>query len=364
MVLSLPVWGNKIASTFKDQEEDIVPLQYAVVQLTMKTINTKAATTGHMLEIKTMRSLPGLSLSAFRLLPFDTFAHSLQGAAAMYERFTAEKASGAADDEANESPNENQGLIKSNISSSVHFISTRIDNTAGIFAVGPDGKIVLHVSEPIADLSHSQVVVHFDPTTLGFASVSGNEEYIAKTLNVMTIAKAVQLFVIVDTYRPKEAAQGDTSAHGFVRVDVSSIINSVTHNATLKDPETSYVAKTVSAANLKHFLLYEGLNSQLDLTIDTRCVSKKPNTDPRFVEPTSTLVSQDARWQRGYFLNFFFAQSAVLSIVLPSIASVGDAVERARRALQPIEMLQTMEGVVFDEVEMPQTTEGVVFDEV
>lgn len=193
-------------------------------------------------------------------------------------------------------------------------------------------------------------------------TIASEQEWVAKLFNVAAVLKAVEVFVVLDNYRAKDVAPADLVLDGFARVDVSAVIRHVlaAKASTVADPDAdTFLTQSMPPTSLKHVVLFQGLVPELDLAIDVRFMTKKVGAVVTDVagasqsEPTTTLVHSDARWQRAHFMHFFLNQKPVLTVMLPSLASVGSAVERAKRALQPVALVHHIEGACFEEEEEP-----------
>ena len=198
--------------------------------------------------------------------------------------------------------------------------------------------------------------MQFDPAALGVSP--GHEEWVAKLFNVATMLGALQLFVVLDTYRSKDVAASDLVLEGFARLDVAAIIVRMqgARLAEIDPAADAALAQALPASSVKHVLLYRGVAHDVDVGLDVRFLNKKLGAlveGGAMGEPTSTLVHTDSRWQRAHLLHVFLQQVPVLTVVVPTLASLGNAVERSKRALLPVALVHTVADAEYEEEEEP-----------
>ena len=97
-----------------------------------------------------------------------------------------------------------QSLIRGNVSTGVQLVCVSPRATHGVFSMGADGKIRLHLTAPLSDIPAGGINVRCDTEAHGCAP--GGEDWMAKLLNVAAILGAVQLFVTLDAYRAEGRA--------------------------------------------------------------------------------------------------------------------------------------------------------------
>ena len=76
MLFTLKTWGSKIENVFKLQKEDVQPFDIAIVQLALKSSDSKK--TDEMLELRSFKVLEGASAAAKALVPPSILPASLQ----------------------------------------------------------------------------------------------------------------------------------------------------------------------------------------------------------------------------------------------------------------------------------------------
>ena len=386
MILSLTVWGSKLCATFKSQKEDIMPFSFAVFQLGMRSLATKGPSTGMSLEIKTVTGLPLLSASAARLLRYDVFPHSIQEAVTAKERFleTPEPAAEGG------GVYKDQSLIRGNLSSTVQLVSVTPTEADGVFAINSDGHLIFHFDKPVGDVSANSVKVVYDNTTFSAPSTPEGDEWVTRLFNVGMKLGAVQLFIVIDTYRAKDHMTEETVLDGFARVDVHTLIGkilAVKPSLVLPDtPLAAYVipvslsssspctlsqvlttlpdhnslsdVQAVPNGSVKHLAFFASCGRELDIAIDVRTMSKKVGAivegGPEG-EPTNTIVHGSSRWRKAKNAHFFFEKNPVFTAFIPLLENVGGGgAALARRALPPIQLTYSIPDVTFDDEEEEQ----------
>ena len=82
MVINAMFWGEKILTVFKEQKQDLLPFQFGIVQMYIKSNSSNASENGRMLEFKNFVSLDTsiYNPSSFKLLKTDNLlGTSIQG---------------------------------------------------------------------------------------------------------------------------------------------------------------------------------------------------------------------------------------------------------------------------------------------
>lgn len=198
MVISGKIFGNKIASVFgkNNNNGDLMPFQLAVVQLGMKSLTSSCSIeSGHMLDIKSITSLPHVSISSPRILPLSLFGSTLQSNQIKRDNFLAGQ---MVPEDQREGLN--MSMIRSALSASYSVVDAGyVQPKQGVFAVAPDGKLRMHVLEPIGDIQARVVDVYFDSRDHG----SKDLRWMAQLFNVCSHFSATRLIVTYDGYKNK-----------------------------------------------------------------------------------------------------------------------------------------------------------------
>ena len=347
MVLSLKIWGNKFKQTFAGRAEDVPPFAFAVVQLGMKSMQSSASSSGLMLEVKSMGLAEGVSPASTALLRADLFPATAAGSTALRERMLGD-APPAAEDPPREADLD-QGLIRGNVSSGVQVLCVSPRPQNGVFAMGPDGKIRLHVATPLGDVAAGAVSVRCDAEAHGGAG--GGEDWMAKLLNVAALFGAVELFLLLDAYRAKDVPPADLVLEGFARVDAAALVRQVAGCPPAPYRHEDWSEPAFPASSAKHVAIFGGCVPEVDLAVDTRRMTKRAGAAveeyPR--DPSAAVLHPQGRWQRANLVNVFFQKRPVLAFMVPTLESMG--VERARRALVPASVVVELDGASFEEEE-------------
>ena len=340
MVLSMMVWGKGFLNVFKDQKgEDLQAFDIAMVQLSTKSTSSTGMTSGNMLEVKnfTKNSYPSLNLLGTRLLP--TMAKSLVDSAVMRSRFLdGSHLPPAAEGTKNKI---NQEWLKGSISNTVSIVKVTADQ--GTFAIGPDDVLRFHVTQPLADLPCAQMTVQCDAGVFG----ADNKDWVCKLFNVLTLMGAMELLVILDSYKASklESEGEDSVLEGFARVDVPALIERLlTKKLHSSGLDVSYVKEAFGEAAAKQMAVFK-LEGDVSVVFDTRLLSKKHTVE---VGIKTTLVHPNSAWERGHALHFFFGGRLVHYVVVPLAADGG--VDGNKHVLSTIAA-----PVEWDEVEIEQT---------
>lgn len=372
MVVNGMVWGEKILQTFKEQKEDIVPFQYSLVQLKiMSNSASNASENGRMLEIKNIVSLDSnaFSPSAFKLLKAEgVLANSIQAAAVLREKIL----DGSFITGGHTKEHLNQKLIQGSLSSTVQVLALTPHTSNGLFGMGADGKIRFFLHQPIADVKAYSIHLTFDRKAHYCPADGSNDDWMIKLLNVGIMLDAVQLLVIIDSYKNKDVAEADLHLEGFARVDLSIVLKKILAcsraselgQGVEEDPRKKAIVSIFEAQGMGHAVkslyVYPLCAPNLDLVIDTRKINNKRFDEMDDALPHSTtLVHHEAKWKKGHMLYAFFEGKSVLSAVIPEEEG-GAALfnDRAKRSLEStVQFADLMKDIEFEE-EAPTSTQS------
>jgi hypothetical protein len=370
MVINAMIWGDKIIPTFKEIKEDILPFQLSVVQVYIKSnMASSAADSGRMLEIKNFMCLDTnlYSPSSFKILKAEgVLANSIQAAGLLKEKFL----DGSLISEERKT-HLNQSLIQGSLSNTVQLLALTPQTSHGVFAMGADGKIKLFLHQAIGDVKAYSINTAFDRKAHHCPEDGSNDDWMVKLLNLGVMLGAVQLLVIIDTYKNKDVAEGDMVLEGYARLDVSQMLKKILAckqpSELASEPMDSKkktiisIFETQGMANaVKHLFLYPSCGApELDLLIDTRKLNNKKFDAMVDTSPHSTaLVHSDARWKKGHMLYVFLDGKSVLSAIIP-LEEGGSLLfhERAKRGLDSVvQFADQMKDVEFEEEEEPTIT--------
>ena len=315
MVLSMMVWGRGLLSVFKEQKgEDLYPFDISVAQLSIKSVGCKGMETGNMLDVKSYSksSNPALNLLGIRLMP-SAIAKSLQESAVMRSRYLDGTHITPEDTTA---MNINHAWLKGSISATVSIV--KVAAGQGTFAIGPDDVLRFHVTQTLGDLPCAQMTIKCDTSAYG-----GDLLWVCKLFNVLALAGAMELIVIMDSYKASkmESEGEDTVLEGFARPNVAGLIEAMLTNKTA-DAGMDFVKETFgeAAINMATFKL----DNDVVVALDTR-VSNKKKSITETAANKSTLVHPSSAWERGHALHFFFGGRLVHYVVLPIATDAGNA---------------------------------------
>jgi hypothetical protein len=357
MVLSTKVWGSKFMGTFKEQHTDIGVFDIALVQFGLKSIQSTALSSGMMLEIKAFNAVLGINASASRLLKSVVVPMSLEEAAISRSRFadgsylSPSSSAHGGELEQGESGGPKglqQDMLKGNLSSTVSLIRAVPGQAQGVFALGADDNMRFHINEPIADLpcSGSLLRVYYDPTI--FASGT-DKDWITKLFNVALVMGAIEIFVLVDTYKTskqQQAAVGEDdegpSMDCYARLNVSVLISSILSASMVPGSSVAYVqaAFAASPSTLKNIAAYPlGTNSNALIAVDLRRMTKKRAiaADSQQLHAKGSVVYKDSAWESAHAVYVFFEGRLVHYFVVP-ITSGGAGANGSRIALETVSM--------------------------
>jgi hypothetical protein len=371
MVINGMIWGEKIVKIFKDQSEDIFPFQFGLIQMKLMSNSASSAIeSGRMLEIKSFNSLDNTlySPSSFKLLKAEgLLANSIQAAAVLKEKIL----DGSFLLSEHTKGNLNQKLVQGSLSNTVQLLALTPQTSHGVFAMGADGKIKLFMHQPIGDVKAYSINTVFDRKAHHCPEDGSNDDWMVKLLNLGVMLGAVQLLVIMDTYKNKDVAEGDMVLEGYARVDVSQMLKKILAckqpSELASEPMDSKkktivsIFETQGMANaVKHLFLYPSCGvPELDLLIDTRKLNNKKFDSMVDTPPHSTaLVHSDAKWKKGHMLYVFLDGKSVLSAIIP-LEEGGSLLfhERAKRGLDSVvQFADQMKDVEFEEEEEPTIT--------
>lgn len=330
MLLTNKIFGNKLLNVFKPEQctEDIAPFTLALVQLGTKSIQSKGVENGMLLEVKTFAPLKSYSLGVPRFIPTDLLAPTMQQAEIKRGQFIEPP---APEDGSEDSKLNVMSMIRGNLSNSTYLLDAGIiDESRGVFALTPEGKIKMHLSAPIGDVIAGSVNIAFDPRDHG----TTDPEWLAKLYNVAAIAGALRLFLLIDTYRSKNTQPCDQVLDGFVSVDPALFVASmhlasaVTALTAGHDPELlAQYQESGDERFAKHFTLFSacGSNTKLDIAVDNRRMMQRTppviSDDDNEAKPEpiteifSALAHPKALWNKGRMVQVFYEKRPVIGFV-------------------------------------------------
>jgi hypothetical protein len=341
MVINGMIWGEKIPNVFKGQTDDIHCFQLAVVQLKiMSNSASGAAESGRMLEIKSFASLDPLSYSpsSFKLLKTENvLGSSIQGASVIRDRIL----DGSLVSEQNKQ-HLNQDLIKGALSTSVNILAVKPNPSHGTIAMAADGKIKLFLHQPIGDVKAYAINLAFDRQAHHCPEDGLNDEWMAKLLNVCMMVGAVEIIVVIDSYKNKDILEADLVLDGYARIDISAIHKSLIacreseQLQQISEPKKTALLSVFETQGIqnagKNIFAFIGCATELDILVDMRKMTNKKDSSQQI---HSALVHHDADWKKGHMFYAFFEGKSVLSAIIP-LAESGVAFfsERAKRGLE------------------------------
>ena len=366
MVINAMFWGEKIITVFKEQKQDLLPFQFGVVQMYIKSNSSNASESGRMLEFKSFVSLDAsiYSPSSFKLLKTDNLlGTSVQGAEVIRDRIL----DGSLISEQNKK-HVNQTLIKGALSTTVNILSVTPNPSHGAIAMAADGKIKFFLHQPIGDVKGYAINLSFDRLAHHCPEDGSNDEWMAKLLNVCMMIGAVEILVVIDAYKNKDIMESEVVLDGFARIDISVIhkrliaCREANQLSMISEPKKSALLSVFETQGIqnadKNIFAFTSCATELDLLIDTRKMTcKKDASEPIY----SALVHHDANWKKGYMLYAFFEGKSVLSAVIP-LAESGAMFfsERAKRGLESDVMFADLiKDVEFEEDDSPPGVQAV-----
>lgn len=352
MVMNVMIWGDKIIPTFKNQKDDLIPFQLALVQMYIKSNSSNAGDAGRMLDIKSFVSLSDLSPSSFKILKEGLLANSVQGAALQREQIL----DGSLISEKMRE-NLNQKLIQGSFSNTVQVVALTPQSSHGVISLAADGKIKLFLSQPIGDVTAYAINLDFDRKAHQCPQDGSSDEWMAKFLNIAMMMGAVQLLVILDSYKTKDVPASDIVLDAYARINLTSI-----HKAILAASPSAELLGASSAkqgilatfeqqgmANAgKHLFLYPSCAPHLDILIDMRKMTNKKDL-PTAPACSIALVHVDSAWKSGHMLHVFFQEKSVLCMVIPLMMD-GAGGDKSKRGLDAeLCLADVIKDVAFEE---------------
>lgn len=348
MVLSTKVWGSKFMGTFKEQKTDVEVFDVALVQFGLKSLQSTAMTSGMMLEIKAFNTVFGINASASKLLKSVIVPMSLEEAAISRSRFAdgSYLSTHAGEEQDNGPKGLQQDMLKGNLSSTVSLIRAVPSQAQGVFALGADDNMRFHINEPIADLpcSGSLLRVHYDPAI--FASGS-DKDWITKLFNVALVMGAIEIFVVVDTYKTSKQQQaaggGGEDDEGpsmdcYARLNVSVLISSILSTSVVPGSSIQYVQAAFGASTIKNIVAYpSSTNNNVLVAVDLRRMTKKRAADSQQQQAKGSVIYKDSAWESAHAVYVFFEGRLVHYFVVP-ITSAGAGASGSRIALETVSM--------------------------
>jgi hypothetical protein len=305
MVLSMIVWGKGFLHVFKEQKgEDLLPFDLAMVQVSVKSTISKSMDKGTMLDVKSyMRCQQvGMRLGAPNL--FHMLGNSLQECAVMRSRFVdGTHVSSIIGEELQLQ----QAWLSGNVSTTVNVVKVKVDK--GTFAIGPDDVLRFHTGQmPLTDLPCVQMSIVYDALAYG-----KDRDWVCKLFNVLTLCGAMELVVIMDSYKSSKAAveeEEEMVLEAFARPNISMLFEAILTNMpkVKMGAEVAYV-KEVFGEAAKQVAVVELAGTEMALAMDTRQMTKK-RTESTPLSLKATLLQPAADWERGNALHFFMEVDA------------------------------------------------------
>ena len=367
MVINCMIWGDKIMGVFKEQKEDFLPFQFGIVQMYIKSNSSNASDSGRMLEFKSLISLDPIaySPSSFKLLKTENvLGGSIQGADVIRDRIL-----DASSISEQNKQHVNQSLIKGALSTTVNILTVTPNPSHGTIAMAADGKIKFFLQQPIGDVKGYAINLSFDRLAHHCPEDGSNDEWMVKLLNVCMMVGAVEILVVIDSYKNKDIMESEVVYDGFARIDISVIqkrliaCKECEQLLQFAEPKKTALLTVFESQGIqnaaKNLLVFGSCAAELDILIDMRkMTSKKDSCDPI----SSALVHHDANWKKGYMMYVFFEGKSVLSCILP-LAENGSMFfsERAKRGLaSDVQFADLIKDVEFEEDSAAPTTDAPV----
>jgi len=359
MVITCRVWGNKFLAAFKDQLEDLNPMDVALVQFGLHSINSTAKDNGMMLEIKGYSKICGShegGLSNFHFIPSLHIPRSIEQATVQRSKFAdathispgplasrpQESPSTQVHEEDaplphQEIPGLNQEMMKNNLSSTSFFLSLMPMPANGSFGVGADDILRFFIQSPISDIPdtitsfkvlYSQNDFMFEGQNRG-VSEADLRAWTIKLFNIASVMGILEMFVVLDTYASKKKQEeqiDDTDA--YVRINTNLLIAKL--NNPVMGSEVPCVCRAFSMSdsrtaetlsNLMVFSLPD--ESKIMLAIDVRKIERSlPSTSGEKPVVSTSLVHPLSAWTKGYGI-YIFMEERLVHYFVASISSAG-----------------------------------------
>jgi len=358
MLLTTKVWGNKFDKTFKEQVTDIHPFDMVLVQFGMHSMQSSSRENGMMLEIKSYNKIPVLNPSAAQILPSLLLPNNMQDASIQRTKFT-----DASHLSSTTVPGLAQDMLKGNISTSCFFMKFCPNPTNGVFAIGPDDLIKYYVQHPLADipntgnmnvvfnapdfLFHSEAM-RSAPSLQNMETSMQYREWVIKLFNVLQIANALEMLIILDTYKKNKSQQqseddgtSNLILDAYVRVNVASLVQKIqcSGSAPVSATTIPFMATTFPPHQAKCMAAYcLTQESGLHIAIDLRKMTKKQLEVQPSASPTAystSIVMPDSMWERGHSVYLFFEERLVQQFVVP-LSSAAAGLDNSKLVLETI----------------------------
>lgn len=414
MIMTSKVWGNKFEKTFKEQTTDINVFDVVLVQFGMHSIGSSAKENGMMLEIKSYNHLACLTPSSFLFLAPKMLPSSLQECTLRKNRFVdASHAVATVQSQQEDGPVEDvdaqmqhhatttttgikglfQDMIKGNISSSCFFLRVVPTQSNGMFSIGPDDVMKFFVHQPIVDLPSGTgtLIAHFNPADFihnypkvleqkpNFETSSSFREWVLKLFNVLTLMEAVEMLVVVDTYKTQQSggkkdvptsqkplinasSMMDDAATGgndnssqqllmdaYVRINVNviteSLIRANADGLVTNGSNVAFVASGSLASIAQHLLVFPyataspltgKINGILHVAWDTRKINRKKASSSSEAQPqpqpqqenslqeslklrqhSTSIIAPESQWDSAHAIYLFFDERLVHYFYIP-----------------------------------------------
>lgn len=257
MIITSKIWGNKFEKAFKDQTSDINPFDVVLVQFGTHSITSTAKENGMMLEVKSYNHLPCLSPSSRLFFNINLLPSNLQESSIARTKFVEgshvqQQSSSNNSCEQEEQQEQSNGddtttavtgasgikglcqeMIRANFSTSCFFIRVIPTPQNGVFSIGPDDVMKFFIKHPLVDLPQvgdgggmGTLMVHFNPADFMFnyrqtcelnstlEKSQSFREWIVKLFNILILMGALEMFVIVDTYKNNKKPYNNNNANG------------------------------------------------------------------------------------------------------------------------------------------------------
>lgn len=107
----------------------------------------------------------------------------------------------------------------------------------------------------------------------------------------------------------------------------------------------------------KHLVIFQQCGKDLDLVVDMRRMINKRISSSPTMPPLSSLIHTGGAWSKGHMLHVFFEKKCVLSLVI-SLSDVQNTADGGvyKRALEPTQMIKSMDFMDYDEEEPTTST--------
>jgi len=424
MIMTSKVWGNKFEKTFKEQTTDINVFDVVLVQFGMHSIGSSAKENGMMLEIKSYNHLSCLTPSSFMFLAPKMLPSSMQECTLLRNRFAdgshvsaavpSSKTCAGLDCQGEDGQEMAvdtllgekeeitscslikglyQDMIKGNISSSCFFMRMIPTQANGIFSIGPDDVMKFFIHQPLADLpaATGTLAVHFNAADFihNYAKAleqkpdleksSNFREWVVKLFNVLVLMEAVEMLVVVDTYKsqakkeisvggakngPKPLInasvmendsedvssgalqqQGPALMDAYVRVNVNviteSLIRANTDGLVLTGSNVAFISSGNLSSIAQYLLVFPYTtsknNSPLHVAWDTRKINRKKTAAAsgscpggevhtpqvslqdslRLRQHSTSIITPDSCWESAHAVYLFYEERLVHYFYIP-----------------------------------------------